>query len=115
MQLLEEKENSRVRRPHGMKHITAEEDQVGALRQQVVHRAAERLRDVGLALIPPPWRLPVVLAEAEVQVGEVRELHRVTWPRRAGARSAASAPSSSRPHWSSSSRPYSSARWRCGP
>jgi len=81
VQLLEEKENSRVGRPHGMEYIAHEEDEVRALIQQIVHRAAERLGDVGLALIPPPRRLPVVLAEAEVQVGEVRELHRVTWPR----------------------------------
>jgi len=56
-------------------------DQVRPLDQEVVHRAAERLGDIGLALIPPSGRLPVVLTKAEVQVGEVRELHRVTWPR----------------------------------
>jgi len=61
--------------------VAYEEDQVRALSQHVVHRPAERFGDVGLALIPSPWRLSVVLAEAEVQVGEVRELHRVTWPR----------------------------------
>jgi len=52
------------------------------LAQEVVHRAAERLGHVGLALISPPRRLPVVLAEPEVQIGEVRELHGLNTGRR---------------------------------
>ena len=81
VQLLEEVENRGIGRADGVKDVAREYDQIRPLHEQVVHRAAERVGDVGLALIPAPRRLPVVLTEAEVQVGEVRELHRVTWPR----------------------------------
>ncbi len=39
------------------------------------HRARERLRDVGFALVDARRRLPLELAEAEMQVGEVDEAH----------------------------------------
>src|SRR5438094_6287772 len=96
LQLLEAEQDRGIRGPDGVEDVARYDDQVRTLDEQVVHRPAERLGDVGLALIPPSRRLPVVLAEAEVQVGEVRELHRVTWPRSAGATFAASWPSSSR-------------------
>ncbi len=78
VQLLEQEQDRRIGRAHGVEDVACEEDQVGALVEQVVHRPAERLGDVRLALIPAPRRLPVVLAEAEVEIGEVGEPHRLT-------------------------------------
>src|SRR5882672_9737829 len=75
LHLLEEEENRRIRRPDRVEDVPREHDQIGALLEQVVDRAAERLGDVRLALIPAARRLPVELAESQVQVGEVRELH----------------------------------------
>ncbi len=81
MQMLEQEKDCGIGRADGVKDVAREYDQIRSLHEQVVHRPPERLGDVGLALIPPPGRLPVVLTKAEVQVGEVRELHRLTWPR----------------------------------
>ena len=64
-----------------MKHVAREQDEVRALREHVVHGSPERLGDVRLTLVPAPRRLPVVLAEAEVEIGEVGELHCLTSPR----------------------------------
>jgi hypothetical protein len=54
-----------------VEHVAREQHQIRPLAEQVVHRPAERVRDVRLALVPAARRLPLVLAEAEVQVGEV--------------------------------------------
>ena len=75
LQLLEEEEDRGIRRPDRMEDVACNHDQLGLLLEQVVHHPAERLRDVRLALVRTPWRLPVELAEPEVKVGEVRELH----------------------------------------
>ena len=75
MQLAEEEEDRGIRRPDRMENVAGNDDQLGLLLEQVVHHPAERLRDVRLALVRTPWRLPVELAEPEVKVGEVRELH----------------------------------------
>jgi hypothetical protein len=73
--LLEQKQDRGIGRPHRVEDIPREYDEVGPLDEHIVHRPAERLSDIGLALVPSPGRLPVVLAEPEVQVGEVGELH----------------------------------------
>src|SRR2546425_7395119 len=78
-------------------YTTLFRSQVRALCQEVVHGAAERLRHVGLALIAAPRRLPVVLAQAEVEIGEVGELHALTCRRKVAGKSVAPSPSSSRP------------------
>jgi NAD/NADP transhydrogenase beta subunit len=54
-----------------VEHVAREQHQVGPLGEQIVHRPAKGVRDVRLALVPAARRLPLVLAEAEVQVGEV--------------------------------------------
>ncbi len=82
VQLLEHKQDCGIGRPHGMEDVSRKDDQVRALDEQVVHRAAERFGHVGLALISSPRRLPVVLAEPEVQIGQVRELHDLNTGRR---------------------------------
>src|SRR4029077_7929436 len=55
--------------------VAGDHDQFRLLLQEVVHRALENLRDIDFALIRTLGRLPVELAEPEVQVGEVREFH----------------------------------------
>jgi hypothetical protein len=47
---------------------------MGLLREKVVHCSPKRLGDIRFALIRAPRRLPIELAEAEMQVSEVREL-----------------------------------------
>ena len=80
LQLLEEEEDRGIRRPDGVKDIARQHDQVGALSYQIVHRAPERIGDICLALVATPGGLPLVLAESEVQVGEVGEFHPLTSP-----------------------------------
>ena len=63
-----------------MENVPGQHDQVGALSHQIVHRAPERIGDVRLALVATPGGLPLVLAESEVQVGEVSEFHPLTSP-----------------------------------
>ena len=75
MQLAEAVENRGIGRSYRVKQVAGNHDQVGLLLQQVVHRPLEHLRDIDLALIRTLGRLPVELAEPEVQVGEVREFH----------------------------------------
>ena len=58
-----------------MKQVTRDHDQLRLLLQQIVDGALEDFRDVNLTLVRALRRLPVELAEPEVQVGEVRELH----------------------------------------
>jgi len=85
VQLLEQEQDRRIGGPDGVEDVARHHDQVGPLHQQVVHGAAERLGDVRLPLIPAARRLPVVLAEPEVEVGEVGELHAIsTAPPRSG-------------------------------
>ena len=79
VQLPEQEQDRRIGGPDGMEDVARQHDEVGPLHQEVVHRAAERLGYVRLALIPAPGRLPVVLAEAEVEIGEVSELHALSW------------------------------------
>ncbi len=103
LQLAEQEQDRRIGGAHGMEDIAGEKDQVGTLEEQVVHRPPEGFRDVRLALVPAPRGLPVVLAEPEVEIGQVGELHALTWPRSAAARSAA-------PPARSPSRPVPSGR-----
>jgi hypothetical protein len=58
-----------------VKQITGDDDQIGILLEHVVDRTFEDFGDVHFTLVGPLGRLPVELAEAEVEVGEVRELH----------------------------------------
>ena len=48
----------------------------GRERDHAVDRTPERLRDVRFALVDSGGRQPVVLPEAEMEVGEVYEAHR---------------------------------------
>jgi hypothetical protein len=66
-------EDGGVRRPHLVEHVAADEHDVRRELDHLVQRARERLRDVGLALVDPARSQPLILAVAEVQVGEVNE------------------------------------------
>jgi hypothetical protein len=61
-----------------MKHIPADEHDVRRQLDRLVNRARERLRDVGLPLIDAARSQPLILAEAEVQIGEVNEAQGVS-------------------------------------
>ena len=61
--------------PDRVKQVAGDDDQLRLLLQDVVDRTLEDLGDVHLPLIRALGRLPVELPEAQVQVGEVRELH----------------------------------------
>jgi len=81
VQLLEEKQDRRIGGADGVEDVAGEKNELRALLEHVVHGPLERLGDVRLALVPAPRRLPVVLAETEVEIGEVSELHQLTSPR----------------------------------
>ena len=75
MQLAEAVENRGIGGPHRVKQIARDDNQLGLLLEEIVHRALEHFRDIHFALVRAFGRLPVELAEPEVQVGEVREFH----------------------------------------
>ena len=56
-----------------MKHIAGDEDDIGRKLDRLVDCSRERLGDVGLSLIDAARSQPLILAEAEVQIGEVNE------------------------------------------
>ena len=58
-----------------MEQITGNDDQLGFLLQEIVDRAFEDFGDIDLTLVRALRRLPVELAEPQMQVGEVGELH----------------------------------------
>src|SRR5690349_10149481 len=80
VQLVEQVQNRRIGRANGVEDVARQQDQVRPLDQEIVDRPAEGLRDVRLALIAAPGRLPVILAEAQVEVGEVGEFQRGHFP-----------------------------------
>jgi len=56
-----------------MEHVSRDEHDLGRELDDLVDRARERLRDVRFALIDPARSQPLILAVAEVEVGEVDE------------------------------------------
>jgi hypothetical protein len=56
-----------------VEHVPADEHDVRRQLDDLVQRARERLGDVGLALVDPARSEPLILAVAEVEVGEVDE------------------------------------------
>ena len=73
---LGERVNDRgVRGTHGMKHVAGDEHDVRRNLDDLVDRALERLRDIPLALVDASWGLPLVLAVAEVKIGDVDQPH----------------------------------------
>ena len=58
-----------------MKQIARDDNQLRLLLEKIVHGPLEHFRDIYLALVRALGRLPVELPEAQMQVGEVRELH----------------------------------------
>ncbi len=56
-----------------MKDVAGDEDELRRNLDDLVDRVLERLRDVGLTLIDAARREPLILAESEVQVGEMDE------------------------------------------
>src|SRR6267143_5280542 len=103
-----------------MKDVARHHDEIRPLREQVVHRAPERLGDVRFALVTPARRLPVELPEPEVEVGEVGELHgppmRLSAPSSSSSPAApCSSPSPGRRSPRLSSRCASCRPWSCAP
>jgi hypothetical protein len=62
-----------VRGAHLVKHISAHQHHRRRELDHLVDRAGERLRDVRLPLIDATRSQPLILAESEMQVGEVDE------------------------------------------
>jgi hypothetical protein len=58
-----------------MEQITRDHDGVGGSGDHSVDSSTEGLGDIGLPLIDAACRLPVVLANAEVRIGDVGEFH----------------------------------------
>ncbi len=75
LELPEGEDDRGVGRADGVEQIPGHDDRVRARRDDVVHRQAEGVRDVGLALIDAGGGLPVVLPDAEVRVGDMGEFH----------------------------------------
>ena len=62
-----------IRRAHLVEHVSGHEHDIGRNVDDLVHRALERLRHVRFTLIDAARSQPLILAEPEVQVGEVDE------------------------------------------
>jgi hypothetical protein len=75
-QLVERVKNGGIGGPDRMKQISGQHYDIGFSVEQIIHCAPERLRYVGLTLIDTVRRETVVLAKTEVQIGQMRELHR---------------------------------------
>jgi len=73
IELNEGVQDRRVRRAHLMKHVTGDEHDVGRELDHLVQRARDRLRHVHFTLIDPTRSQPLILAESQVQIGEVDE------------------------------------------
>ena len=56
-----------------MEHIARDQHDLGRELDDLVDRARERLRHVGFALVDAARSQPLILAEAEMQIGEVDE------------------------------------------
>jgi len=68
-------QNRGIRRPDRVEQITGDDDQLGFLLQEIVDRAFEDFGDIDLTLVRTLRRLPVELAEPQMQVGKVGERH----------------------------------------
>src|SRR5512138_2483316 len=68
-------DDRRVRGPHRVKHIAGDEHNFRRDRNDLVDRPLERGGDVRFALIDPGGRLPLVLAETQMQIGYVDQPH----------------------------------------
>ena len=64
-----------VGRAHGVEQVSRDHHRIRPRGDDVGNRATEGVGDVGLPLVQPGGRLPMELPEAEVQVGEMSELH----------------------------------------
>ena len=62
-----------IGRANLMKNVAADDDDVGRELDHRVERALERQRDVGFALIDSTRSQPLVLAESQMEIGEVNE------------------------------------------
>jgi hypothetical protein len=66
-------QDRRVRRSNLMKHIARDDHELRCELDDFVQRTRKRLRHVCFALIDSARSQPLILAEAEVQVGQVDE------------------------------------------
>ena len=70
-------QNRGVCRSDGVKHVAGDQHQIRPQLDDDIDYAAQRSRDIRLALVDPGGCLPLVLSEAEVYVREVNQSHRV--------------------------------------
>ena len=68
-------DDRRIRRPHVVKDVAADENELGTKCDRLVDRRLKRARDVCLPLVDPTRSQTLVLPESEVEVGEVDETH----------------------------------------
>jgi hypothetical protein len=58
-----------------VEHVAGDDDDVRRERDHTIDRTTERMGDIRFALIDSGWREPMVLPEAQMEVGEVYEAH----------------------------------------
>jgi hypothetical protein len=75
LELMKGEDNRGVAGAYRMEEIAGDGHSVGPRRDHTVDRRAKRLRDIRLTLIDPGRRLPVVLPNAQMGVGDVRQFH----------------------------------------
>ena len=87
-QFAEREQDHRVRWSDLMKHVAGDENDVGRKRDDGIDRVPGGPCDIGLALVVSCRAQPLVLAEAEVEVGEVGDAHVTVSESRSGPRTA---------------------------
>jgi hypothetical protein len=58
-----------------MEHVARDHDDVGRERDDAIDSAAKSVRYVRFTLIDSGWREPMILPEAQMEVGEVYKAH----------------------------------------
>jgi hypothetical protein len=76
VELVECKENRMVRGPDRVEQVPGDDHRVRPGLDDLVHGPPECIGDVRLPLIEPAGCLAVILAESEMQVGKMSDLHR---------------------------------------
>ena len=75
LELAEGEDDGRVGGTDGMEEIAGHDHGVGPRLDHAVHGEPEGLRGVRFPLIDAGRGLPVILADAEVRIGDVRDFH----------------------------------------
>jgi len=74
-ELHERMEDRLVWRPHGVKDVAGDDDQVWVERDDAINSRAKRRGDVRLPLIDPAGSEPLILPVTKVKIGEMDQAH----------------------------------------